>query len=449
VRSAVLRICEALLIFTTLLLAHKAESRQSVIGEPATYAQVALVESVILLCMYCLDFYEPQITTRRAHSFSRLFQVLGLTMLIVAALRPGFMPVQVDSAAVLIGILLVVPILAASRYLFAELACRPILADPAIVWGAGPLAANLIHELRNRPDIGIRVLGVVDAGYHGQTFTGVRNLGAPDVIWKMAECGQARRVIIAIGERRGRLPVEKLMELKAAGFKVDDGAELYEGLTGKVWLDSFTVSSLLFSHNFKKSSIQRILNRSLSLFFATIALIAASPVMLLIAALIRLDSKGPAIFRQARVGENGRYFTLFKFRSMRVGSESAKVLAPATLDDPRCTRVGKWLRRYRLDELPQLFNIIKGDMYFVGPRPFVPGQETVLVEQIPNYRQRWIVRPGTTGWAQVHRGYNASLEDNVDKLSYDLFYIKNMSLGLDLLTIMKTFKIVLLGRGGR
>jgi lipopolysaccharide/colanic/teichoic acid biosynthesis glycosyltransferase len=178
-------------------------------------------------------------------------------------------------------------------------------------------------------------------------------------------------------------------------------------------------------------------------------LIIAAPFMLLIAALIRLDSEGPAIFRQTRIGENGRYFTLLKFRSMKVGAELAETLAPAEVDDPRCTRVGKWLRRFRLDELPQLFNILKGDMYFVGPRPFVPDQEAQLLHEIPYYRQRWAVRPGATGWAQVHRGYNVSLEDNVEKLSYDLFYIKNVSLGLDLVTMMKTFKILLLGRGGR
>ena len=131
-----------------------------------------------------------------------------------------------------------------------------------------------------------------------------------------------------------------------------------------------------------------------------------------------------------------------------MGADRAETLAPATPDDPRCTRVGKWIRRLRLDELPQLFNILKGDMYFVGPRPFVPDQEAWLVDQIPFYRHRWAVRPGATGWAQVHRGYCSSIEDNVDKLSYDLFYIKNLSMGLDVVTLFKTFKILLLGRGG-
>src|SRR5205823_2857583 len=235
-----------------------------------------------------------------------------------------------------------------------------------------------------------------------------------EVIWTMAESGQARRLIVAIGERRGCLAVERLMAVKTTGLSVDDGTDLYEELTGKVWLGAFSISLLLFSRSFRRSSVRLFLNRTFSVFFAVIALIVASPIMLITALLIRLDSDGPAI-----------------------------------LDDPRCTRVGKWIRRFRLDELPQLFNILKGDMYFIGPRPFVPDQEASLVCQIPYYRQRWAVRPGATGWAQVHRGYCSSMEDNADKLSYDLFYIKNRSIGLDLLTLFKTFKILLLGRGGQ
>jgi exopolysaccharide biosynthesis polyprenyl glycosylphosphotransferase len=438
-----------LLVFTALLLAYRAGAGHQAAWAPTTYRPVWIVGSVFLLCMYCLDFYEPQVTTHQAHSLSRIIQAMGLTMLIIAAVPHAWMRVRIDGVTVFLGMALVGAALTSSRYLFAEIARRPTLAEPALVWGSGPLAASIIRELRRRPDIGIRVLGIVDHRYPGDTFAGVRYLGSPEVIWKMAELSQARRIIVAIGERRGCLPVERLMAVKAAGLRVEDGTELYEELTGKVWLGAFNLSSLVFSRKLRTSSVKLFLNRSFSVFFALIALVIALPVMLIIAALIRLDSEGPAIFRQTRVGENGRHFTLFKFRSMKVGAELAETLAPAVSDDPRCTRVGKWLRRFRLDELPQLFNILNGDMYFVGPRPFVPVQEIPLVHQIPHYRQRWAVRPGATGWAQVHRGYCASIEDNVDKLSYDLFYIKNVSLGLDLVTMLKTFRILLLGRGGR
>jgi exopolysaccharide biosynthesis polyprenyl glycosylphosphotransferase len=345
---------------------------------------------------------------------------------------------------VMLGISLTV-----TRYLFAELARRPDFAEPAVVWGSGPLARNIIHELRRRSDVGIRVVGIVEQNYLASTFAGVRHLGSPENIWAMAESGMARIIIIAIGERRGCLPVERLMALKAAGLGVEDGTELYEELTGKVWLDSFSISSLLFSRTFRRSWIATFLNRTFSAFFAVVALLIAAPLMVITAVLIRLDSKGPAILRQIRVGENGRHFTLYKFRSMKLGADRAETLTPATHDDPRCTRVGKWIRRCRLDELPQLFNILKGDMSFIGPRPFVPDQEAWLVGQIPYYRQRWAVRPGATGWAQVNRDYCSSIEDNVEKLSYDLFYIKNRSMGLNMVTLVKTFKILLLGRGGR
>ena len=447
-RTLALRISEGLLIFAALLVACRADVGEHLASTPA-YSQVGLVGIVILFCMYCLDVYEPQITSHHAHSLWRVMQAMGLTLLIIAVVPYAWLSVRIDLATVLFGMLLVGAALTTSRYLFAELARRPALAEPAVVWGSGPLAASIIRELRRRPDIGIRVLGIVDHDYAGDTFEGLHYLGPPEVIWTMAASGEARRIIVAVGERRGCLPVERLMAVKAAGLSVEDGTELYENLTGKVWLGAFSIGLLLFSRRVERSLVRLFLNRSLSVFFAVIVLIIAAPVMLITALLIRLDSDGPALLRQTRVGENGRYFTLFKFRSMKLGADRAESLAPATPDDPRCTRIGKWIRRFHLDELPQLFNILKGDMYFVGPRPFVPDQEAWLVREIPYYRQRWAVRPGATGWAQVHRGYCLSVEDNTDKLSYDLYYIKNLSMGLDLVTLLKTFKILLLGQGGR
>jgi exopolysaccharide biosynthesis polyprenyl glycosylphosphotransferase len=435
-----LKLTEALLIVTALFVRT---------GDSAEYGQVALVGSVFLVCMYCLGFYKPRVTTDQAHSLSRIMQAAGLTMLIIATLPQTWLGVRIEVTTVLFRMTLIGIALNASRFLFAEVASRETFAEPAVVWGSGPLAASIIREIHRRPDIGIRVLGVVGPDYDCETLAGARYLGPPEVIWKMAATGQARRVIIAIGERRGCLPVDELMAVKAAGLSVEDGIELYEELTGKVWLGSFSTSFLLFSPRLRRSLVRRFFNRSWSMLFALVAVILASPLLLITALVVRLESEGPIIFRQTRVGENGRHFTLFKFRSMKVGAECAETLMPATQDDPRCTRVGRLIRRFRIDELPQLLNILKGDMYFVGPRPFVPDQEESLVQQIPHYRQRWAVRPGATGWAQVHRGYCSSVEDNTEKLSYDLFYIKNLSMRLDIVTLVKTFKTVLLGRGGQ
>jgi len=180
-----------------------------------------------------------------------------------------------------------------------------------------------------------------------------------------------------------------------------------------------------------------------------IGVVITLPLMGLIALAIYLDSGAPVIFKQDRVGLHGRIFILYKFRTMVVGSDDGRNPQPTEIADPRFTRIGRALRRTRLDELPQLMNILLGDMDFIGPRPFVPNQERECLENIAHYRHRWTIRPGVTGWAQVNRGYNVTIEDNKEKLAYDLYYIKNQSVGLDLLVLLKTFKVALLGLGSR
>lgn len=444
-RTTVLKLAEVLLVLAALWLALELFAGKQFGLLSSTKFEAGLVGALLLLCLYCMDFYEPRITTHRLQSISRILQALGLTMVILAPLLYLWMP-SLDPKRAVFGMLLAGACLVTSRWMFATIASHYTFAEPAIVWGSGALAANIIHELGKRPDIGILVLGIVDHRYSEEMFAGVQYLGTPELMWTLGDLGQVRRIIVAIEERRGSLPVDTLMAMKATGLSFEDGAELYEELTGKVWLGTFSVSGLLFSRRLRPSIIRLFIKRFLSIFFAIIGLIVAMPVMLATALLIRLDSAGPVILRQTRVGQNGKHFTLFKFRSMKVDSVGS---APAIHDDPRCTRVGKWIRPLRIDELPQLVNILKGDMYFIGPRPFLPDQEATLVNEIPHYRQRWTVRPGATGWAQVHRDYCASIEDNAEKLSYDLFYIKNLSFGLDMLTLLKTLKVLLLGRGGR
>jgi lipopolysaccharide/colanic/teichoic acid biosynthesis glycosyltransferase len=252
-----------------------------------------------------------------------------------------------------------------------------------------------------------------------------------------------------MNERRGNLPVEALLQLKSRGVRIQDGGEMYEAVTGKLSIESLRASWLLFSPGFEVTRPLWIYKRASSVFWSMVGLTLALPLMALIALAIRLDSPGPVIFRQKRVGLRGQIFTLFKFRTMIDNADQGENHRPAERTDSRFTRLGKLLRRTRMDELPQLVNILGGDMHFVGPRPFVPNQEMECLERIPYYRQRWVVKPGATGWAQVNRGYCATLEDNKEKLAYDLFYIKNISIGLDLLILFKTMKILLLGRGAR
>jgi exopolysaccharide biosynthesis polyprenyl glycosylphosphotransferase len=337
-----------------------------------------------------------------------------------------------------------------SRELFFALLRSPRLADRAILLGEGPLAKAVANEIEKRPELGVRL-----SGYVGETsgasvsLNRLRRLGGLEELVPLVSQARVDRIIVAIDDRRGKLPVTQLLQLKTQGVLIQDGADFYEISTGKVPLQALRPSGLLFCEGFRPAPGTLLCKRAISLMFSALALLLSLPVMLVIALAIRLDSPGPTIFRQPRVGKDGRLFTLFKFRTMYVGADSDGQPRPVQHKDDRITRVGRWLRRCRLDELPQLFNILRGDMYFVGPRPFVPNQEEQLAGQIPFYSQRWVVKPGATGWAQIHRGYNATVEENREKLAYDLFYIKNMSVGLDLLILFQTAKILLLGRGGR
>jgi exopolysaccharide biosynthesis polyprenyl glycosylphosphotransferase len=326
----------------------------------------------------------------------------------------------------------------------------PQFADRALILGDGPLAGPLFSEFQSHPELGVRVVGQLNILKSGEG--GLAQASSEEqvkALMNLVEVHEPNRIIVAFGERRGRLPIEALLQLKSSGLRVQDGSEVYEAVTGKVALESLHLSWLLFSPGFRVSAPLLIYKRVASLIFSAIALVLSLPLMAIIALAIRLDSAGPAIFRQNRIGRGGKIFTLYKFRTMFDRANPNGNHPPAELTDKRFTRVGRLLRRTHLDELPQFFNILLGDMHFVGPRPFVPDQEQECAEKIPYYRQRWVIKPGATGWAQVNRGYNVTIEDNKEKLAYDLFYIKNISLGLDLLILFQTIKILLLKRGGQ
>jgi sugar transferase (PEP-CTERM system associated) len=255
------------------------------------------------------------------------------------------------------------------------------------------------------------------------------------------------RVVVSLADARGQLPMDKLLEMKLDGVSFDHLASVYEEYTGKIAVENLRPSWLIFSTGFKKSAWLAAAKRALDLVAATIGIVVAAPIMILVAAAIRRTSVGPALYHQERVGRHGGLFTVHKFRSMRIDAEATTGAVWASIDDPRITPLGRFLRRTRLDELPQLWNVLKGDMSFVGPRPERPEFVQQLTQEIPFYGQRHVVRPGLTGWAQVRYTYGASVEDALMKLQYDLYYIKNLSLALDLYIIFSTIKTVVLRRG--
>jgi sugar transferase (PEP-CTERM system associated) len=257
------------------------------------------------------------------------------------------------------------------------------------------------------------------------------------------------RIVVALDDRRGVLPTRELVTLRVQGLRVDDASTALAALTGRISLRSVKPSWFVFSEGFHRSRWNDLLKRILDLVVGTVGLIVSLPLMILVALAVRLDSKGPIIYRQTRVGRMGKHFEVLKFRSMRVDAEQTTGAQWASENDPRTTLTGRFLRKYRLDELPQFINVIRGDMSFVGPRPERPCFVEELREKIPYYDERHSVRPGLTGWAQVRYTYGSSIEDAFQKLEYDLFYLKNMSLTFDLAIIFQTIRIVLGGHGGR
>jgi sugar transferase (PEP-CTERM system associated) len=409
------------------------------------FGRIGLLVGIFITLMYYFDLYDSTVLSNRREVVTRLVGVLGCAFVALSVLYYAFPEISLVGTTLWLGVGIVAVTVPAWRKLFFVLNRSARFSERAILYGDGPLALPLMQEISSRSELGVRVVGFV--GETTETPAGVPRFDDSD-LQEIVEQRNARRIVITMGDRRGKLHVEQLLKLKTRGVYIQDGPEYYEGITGKIPLESLRLSWLLFSPGFHVRAALRLYKRIFSLILGSLAIVITSPIMLLAALAVRLDSKGPAIFKQARVGEHGKLFTVYKFRSMFAGSDKIK-LSPAEHGDPRVTRVGRWLRRTRIDELPQLFNIVKGDMAFVGPRPFVPEQEEDCAAHIPFYRERWLVKPGATGWAQINRGYNATLEDNKEKLAYDLFYIKNVSFGLDLFIMFSTIKILLLGRGGR
>ena len=406
--------------------------------------KVLLVAAVFVVLMYYFDLYDSFVLSNRREMVTRLVGVLGTAFVALAVLYYAFPEISLGGTSLWIGVAIVTIAIPLWRRLFFVLNRSARFSERAIIYGDGPLATALMNEVTNRSELGVTIVGLV--GRDTPTVPGIPLLSGD--LDELVERKGVHRVVVTMGDRRGNLPVEDLLKLKARGINIQDGPDYYETVTGKIPLDTLRLSWLLFSPGFHVRTAMQIYKRVFSLVFGTLAVVVTSPVMLLAAIAIRLDSRGPVIFRQKRVGENGHLFNIYKFRSMYDGSDK-QLLTPVEHGDMRVTRVGRWLRRTRIDELPQLFNIVKGDMAFVGPRPFVPEQEKECAEKIPFYKERWLVKPGATGWAQINRGYNATLEDNREKLAYDLFYIKNVSFGLDLYIMFATIKTLLLGRGGR
>ncbi|HEY4979524.1 MAG TPA: TIGR03013 family XrtA/PEP-CTERM system glycosyltransferase [Candidatus Acidoferrum sp.] len=420
--------------------------------------KILVVAGVFITCMYYFDLYDTSILSNRREVTIRLIQVPGIMCIFLAAIYYLFPQLKLGRGITIIGLLFVLVALIVWRGLFFALNGQPQFAQRTMIFGDEPFVSRLHRELGSRPELGVRVIGhVLPAGKGSFDFLSklpsgtVRSEGKINESEFLEAIEQQRvsRIIIALEDRRERLPLELLLHMKSHGMVIQDGAELYEQITGKIPIESLRLGTLLFSSGFRVSQFLVIYKRMASIMVSIFGLLLGLPVLPFVALAIKLSSPGSLLYKQKRTGKDNKTFYCYKFRTMRADAEADTGPTWAGDEDPRITKVGHFLRMSRLDEIPQLWNVLRGDMSLVGPRPERPEFIEWLQKEIPYYNLRHTVRPGITGWAQIRYKYGNTVEDTREKLRYDLFYIKNMSPGLDVLVLFDTVKTILLRRGAK
>ncbi|HVM91806.1 MAG TPA: TIGR03013 family XrtA/PEP-CTERM system glycosyltransferase [Terriglobales bacterium] len=447
VRTLVLLAGEALIVWTSFLLGTFFVWRQDsylILNYEGGYIKILIVTLLVLLCSHWFDLYDTARLTSRGELFFRLLMVPGLLAFVLAGvsyIRPDFLLGNGSSA---IGLVILTIALIGWRIGFTWLIQLPILIERVYVLGTGERALRLVQGLRQNPEIGVEIVS-----WTGKLEGAVTRESVATHLLDIVKRQKVHRVIVAMPDRRNTIPMQELLDLRMQGVKIEEAASWLERISGKIEVDNLYPSWLVFGDGFRRSATFRVVRRLVSVGIALIGLVIALPLCPLIMLAIRLDSKGPVLYRQRRVGKAGRTFDVIKFRTMRADAEAIGGPQWAGNNDPRVTRIGRFLRSSRLDEIPQLWCVLKGEMAFVGPRPERPEFVEWLSKEIPYYGMRHMVRPGLTGWAQVKYKYGSTVEDAREKLQYDLFYIKNASIGLDLLIMFQTVKTVLLKRGAQ
>jgi sugar transferase (PEP-CTERM system associated) len=409
---------------------------------PGFGTQILAMTGVVLILSHGFDLYDSSRIEARLEQAFRILFVLGLVAIALGGVMyvfPQFLP---GKDAALAGVLILAVGLFCWRSVYGWLVQQPLFRERVYVLGAGERAQRLLAGLRRQ------ALGVEVVGWSGGIEGDVNRDTMTNHLMELVKERGVHRVIVAMRDRRNRLPVDQLLKLRLDGVKVEEATSWLEKISGKIEVEQLNPSWLIFTEGFELSRLNEGLRRMLNFGVALVGSILSLPLLPLVALAVKLDSPGPILYRQKRVGR-GREFFCYKFRTMRQDAEADTGATWATDDDPRITRVGKFLRSSRLDEIPQLWCVLKGDMQFVGPRPERPEFVEWLSREIPFYGVRHVVRPGITGWAQVQYKYGNTLEDAREKLQYDLFYIKNASVGLDVLIMFQTIKIVVLGRGAK
>jgi len=455
VRKLILLIGEALIASASFLLGTvliRQHDTYIALFYEQGFFKILVFTVLVLLCSHWFDLYDIAPLNTKGELYSRLLMVPGLLALllaVVAFIKPDYLlgaglsdvgrygPSE-------IGLVILTVALFGWRFGFTWLIQLPILVERVYVLGTGERAQRVVLGLRQNPELGVEI-----ASWTGKMEGAVTRDSVAAHLMEVVHKQKVHRVIVAMPDRRGTIPMTELLKLRMQGVKIEEDTSWLEKISGKIEVEDLLPSWLVFGQGFRRSAAFRLIRRALSVVISLIGFIPALVLSPFIILAICLDSKGPIFYTQARVGKDGRVFKVVKFRTMRQDAEAANGAQWAGNNDPRVTRVGKFLRSSRLDEIPQLWCVLKGDMAFVGPRPERPEFIEMLSKEIPYYGVRHIVRPGLTGWAQVMYKYGSTVKDAREKLQYDLFYIKNASIGLDLVIMFLTVKTVLLRRGAQ
>ncbi|MFY9844575.1 MAG: TIGR03013 family XrtA/PEP-CTERM system glycosyltransferase [Terriglobales bacterium] len=447
IRTLILLLGEALIVWTSFLVAAWVTLREDTYIElfyDHGFYKIFIFTGVVLVCSHWFDLYDTARLNTKGELYFRLLMVPGLLAFVMAGIsyvRPEYL---LGGGSTALGLFILTLALFGWRLGFSWLVQIPFLVERVYVVGTGERAQRLVQGLRQNPEAGVEI-----ASWTGKIEGPVTRESVGAHLMEVVKKQKVHRVIVAVSDRRGTTPMEELLKLRMDGVKIEEATSWLEKISGKIEIENLYPSWLVFNEGFRRSTVFIVVRRGLSVFISLVGLLLTLPLLPLIILAVKLDSEGPVFYTQTRVGKRGRLFKVVKFRTMRQDAEAANGPQWADNDDPRVTRVGRFLRTARLDEIPQLWCVLKGDMAFVGPRPERPEFIELLSKEIPYYGVRHMVRPGITGWAQIKYKYGSTIEDAREKLQYDLYYIKNASIGLDLLIMFQTIKTVLLLRGAQ
>jgi sugar transferase (PEP-CTERM system associated) len=452
-RTVLLLLAEAIVMFGAILgavyLRLGAVDARAELFLSHGFLKAGLVTSYCLATFYLYDLYDFLVMHDRRELLLRLVQALGLAWVGLAITFYLFPQLMLGRGVALLALPLAVSLMVGWRLSIHWFLGHPEIGERILVVGSGENAIEIAREILGRKDAGYRVVGFVDndPALVGKSLLNPKVIGLSSDLDQIVRRENVDRIVVSMGERRGKFPTSELLHLSlGGGVAIEEGATFYERLTGRVSLDMIRPSWLIFSGRGRQARVSGLLRTVTHRMVALLGSLLALPLALVTMIAIKLESTGPVFYKQERVGKHGKPFVIMKFRSMLVDAEKGGPVWASSSDD-RVTRVGRVIRKIRVDEIPQFWNILRGEMSFVGPRPERPHFVSQLAEEIPYYEQRHLIAPGLTGWAQIKYPYGASIEDARQKLQYDLFYIKNQSLVLDAIILFETVKIILFGRG--